>query len=153
LIKPASWLTLGTTFNYTNAKFAKTPISVIGILEVYDQVPDTPETSGTVFADVSVPVSDGMNVLLHGDLYHQSKTTISPRSANFAGTGIAGYSLANFRLGIENEKAGWSLTANLKNAFDKTTFVGGLQTGEIYQINTLVPGERRTWTVEARFKF
>jgi iron complex outermembrane recepter protein len=153
MIKPADWLTLGTTFNYTHAKFANTPISVIGILEVYDQVPDTPKTSGTFFADIAVPVSDNINVLLHGDVYHQTKSTISPRSANFAGTGIAGYSLANFRVGLEDQEKGWSLMANLKNAFDKTTYVGGLQTGEIYQINTLVPGERRTWTVEARFKF
>ncbi|VWX50165.1 TonB-dependent receptor [Novosphingobium sp. 9U] len=151
-VKPIEVLTLGGTFNYTNAKFTDRNVSVVGVPQVFDQVPDTPKTSGALFADVRVPAGS-LTLLAHGDAYHQSATTTSPRSANFAGTRISGYTTANFRLGVSDEVAGWSIIANLKNAFKKVYYVGGLQAGEIYQVNTLVPGEPRTFTVEGRISF
>jgi iron complex outermembrane receptor protein len=54
---------------------------------------------------------------------------------------------------VTDEDGGWSLTANVKNAFNKVYYTGGFALGEIYQINTLVPGDRRTFTVELRYKF
>lgn len=152
-IKPASWLTLGGTLNYTKAKYTDGQVIANGAPQVFDQVPDTPKFSGTLFADVTVPVADDINAILHGDIYHQSSTSTTPQSQNSAGTTISGYSLAAFRVGVESESRGWSLTANLKNAFNKTHYVGGIPTGNIYQINILIPGERRTFNVEARIKF
>jgi iron complex outermembrane recepter protein len=151
--KPVRPLTVGGAFNYTNARFTNGQVSVLGLPQIYDQVPDTPRYNAQVFADLSLPVSGDIAVLLHGDLYYQSSTSTSPRSANYAGTRVPRYTIANFRVGLEDRKTGWSLTANLKNAFRKDYYVGGLQAGEIYQINTLVPGEPRTVTVEARVKF
>ena len=150
---PAQWLTLGGSFNYTHARFSSAPAAVNGQTQVFDQVPDTPETSGTIFGDIEVPVSGGVSALLHGDVYHQSRNFTAPRSSNNAGSVIPKYTLVNLRAGLGDKDVGWSLTANLKNVFDKTYFVGGLPTGEIFQINTLIPGEPRTFTVEARFKF
>ena len=78
----------------------------------------------------------------------------------FVGTGslipnavLPGYKLVNFRLGIEDSKAGWSLSANLKNAFNRTYYVGGEALGQLFQINMANPGDRRTISVEARYKF
>jgi iron complex outermembrane receptor protein len=161
-VRPAEWLSVGGTFNYTNAKYTDgnaayltddTSGNQVIVTRNFDRVPDTPETSGSIFADVTIPVTSAINMTVHGDLYFQSETFTSPRSANYAGTRIAPYELANFRVGVEDEEAGWSLTANLKNAFDKPYFVGGLANGEAVQYNTLVPGEPRTFTVEARIKF
>ena len=152
-IKPADWLTLGGSANYTHSRFGRDLVSANGILQIFDQVPDTPKHSGTVFADITAPVSGNIEVNLHGDLYAQTKTFTSPQSINNAGTVLPGYALANFRLGLGDPDAGWSLNANVKNAFDRTYFIGTLPTGAIYQVNVAVPGDRRTFTVEARFKF
>jgi iron complex outermembrane recepter protein len=152
-IKPAQWLSLGGSFNYTKASFAPDAVFVNGQSQIFDQSPDTPETSGTVYADVTAPLSGNVSGLLHGDVYFQSKTFNSPRSANNFGTVIDGYAIANFRLGVEDKTVGWSLTANLKNAFNRVYYSGGIPTGEIYQINVLTPAEPRTFTMEARFKF
>jgi iron complex outermembrane recepter protein len=152
-IKPTEWLSLGGSFNYTKATFAPDPVFVNGQSQIFDQSPDTPKTSGTLYADVTVPLSGNVSGLLHGDVYAQSKTFNSPRSANNFGTVIGGYAIANFRVGVEDKEVGWSLTANVKNAFKKVYYSGGIPTGEIYQINVLTPAEPRTFTVEARFKF
>lgn len=151
-IRPANWLSIGGSFNYTHASYSNGAVLANGSAQSYDQVPDTPEVSGTIFADVTVPVSGEISVLAHGDVYGQEKSFTTPRSVNNFGTTIPGYVLTNFRLGLQS-KSGWSVTANLKNAFNRVYYAGGIPTGEIYQINTLVPGEPRTFTVEARFKF
>lgn len=152
-VQPSRWFSFGFSANYLNAQFASDPVLVNGLTQVFNRVPDAPKFTGTVYADVTVPVRDNVAVSLHGDVYGQTKTYDSERYEDGPGTTLPGYSLVNFRLGLQDDKAGWSLTANLKNAFDKVFFVGGLPVGEIYQVNTLAPGDRRTVTVEARFKF
>ena len=152
-IRQASCLAEGATCNYTKASFVSTPVAVNGSLQVFDQVPDTPKFTGSVFADITVPVSSDIAAIAHGDVYRQSQSFTAPRSIDSVGARLAPYTLVNFRLGVEDARSGWSLTANLKNAFKKTYYVGGVATGEIYQINLLLPGEPRTFMVEARFKF
>ncbi|MEY2926591.1 MAG: hypothetical protein RL367_1068, partial [Pseudomonadota bacterium] len=165
-VKAAYWLSLGTTFNYTKGSYSGVAAGATALagcngasvfvnasVLCFDQLPDIARTSGTVFADIDVPVSGNINLSLHGDVYHTAKATTSPRSVNSFGTTIPGYATANFRIGFADKQAGWSLIGNLKNAFNKVYYAGGVNAGEIYQINTLVPGEPRTWTVEARFKF
>lgn len=152
-VRPAHWLTLGGAINYTHSGFSSEPVAVNGTLQVFDQVPDTPKYSGTIFADITVPLSGNLKGTVHGDLYAQNKVFTAPKSSNNYGTVLSGYALANFRIGVEDTVAGWSLTANLKNAFNHVYYVGGLPVGEIYQINTVIPGDPRTFTAEARFKF
>ncbi|VWX50599.1 TonB-dependent receptor [Novosphingobium sp. 9U] len=152
-LRPASWLTVGGNFNYIHSHFLSKPVSANGQLQVFDQVPDTPRYTGIAYADITVPVSGDLEVQLHGDVYAQTKAYTFPRSTNNLGTTIDSYEIANFRIGLNNTENGWSLTANLKNAFKKVYYVGGLPTGELYQINTLIPGEPRTFTVEGRIKF
>ena len=66
---------------------------------------------------------------------------------------ISGYTLANFRLGIESMDAGWSLAGIVKNAFKKTYYVGGIAFYSLFSLNTVVPGEPRTFLIEAKYKF
>jgi len=146
-------LTLGGTLNYTKAKFDADTVFINGSGQQYDQVPDTPKTSATVFADLSFPIGAAYSLSLRGDLYTQGKTVTTPRSRNSLGTSVPSYSIANLRVAVENNDTGWSLAAVVRNVGDKVYYTGGLPTGEIYQINVLVPGEPRTVAVEARFKF
>ena len=152
-IKPVKWLDLGGTLNFTKAKLANDTVFVNGSAQVFDTVTDTPDFSGMIFADVTLPIDRRLALRLHGDVYDQTESFTTPRSQNAAGTRIGSYNLANFRVGIEGIDGAWALTASVKNAFDKVYFVGGLPTGEIYQVNHLVPGEPRTVTMDFRYKF
>lgn len=152
-LRPLDWLTIGGNLNYTKAKFTDGNVVANGSAQVFDRLPDTPRYSGAAYADVTVPVTGTLDLTLHGDVYRQAKTYTSPRSANFAGTTVPAYTLVTLRAGVQDRDTGWSLIANLKNVFDKTYYVGGGAAGEIYQINTLLVGEPRTITIEARYSF
>lgn len=141
---------------YTDAEFEDEPVFVFGSGDViYDQVPDTPEITGSFFADYVAPLSGDLELLLHGDVYYQDDAFIAPISVeNNGGAGvISSYTVANFRLGIRNEANGWSVIANVKNAFDETYFVGGMPVGALYATSMLIPGEPRTYTLELRKAF
>lgn len=71
-IRPIKPLTLGGTFNYTNAGFTDGNVAVAGIPQLFNQVPDTPKYSASGFADVKLPVADSLSVLVHGDVYYQA---------------------------------------------------------------------------------
>jgi iron complex outermembrane recepter protein len=150
---PVRWLTLGAAANYTDGRFTDNRTIVAGTPGVYDTYPDTPKWSGNVFADVTVPLAGSVTGLLHGDVYSQSKVFYTSHGNVNTTAFTPHYTLANFRAGLQDGEAGWSLTANLKNVFNKVYYVGGLANAELFQLNTIIPGEPRTFTVEARFKF
>lgn len=159
-IKPADWLTLGGSLNYTNARFTDPRVAVLGTdggttITNFNTYPDTPEWSGSLYADVTVPVSDGWDLTLHGDAYHQTSNWYSStgRTLN-PNTLIPGYTLANFRIGVEQSGGkGWSVSALVKNAFNETYYNGGIGFASLFALNIVVPGEPRTWMVEARYRF
>jgi iron complex outermembrane receptor protein len=153
-ISPSSWLRLGGAVNYTDAKFTDNRVSVSGGAPVeFGTYPDTPEWSGSVFGEVSAPISGDLSASLRSDVYAQSSTFFSSTGNLNPGTKLPSYTLVNFRLAIEDDKAGWSLAANLKNAFKEVYYVGGVGLGELFQFNTAVPGDPRTFLIEARFRF
>jgi iron complex outermembrane receptor protein len=62
----------------------------------------------------------------------------------------------NFRLGLDGSLSGsqgWSLSANIKNAFNRVYYVGGIGFTSLLSMNTVVPGPPRTFLVEARYNF
>jgi len=72
-IRPASWLNLGGSLNYTNARFTDNLVSIGGGVPVpFATYPDTPKWTGSAFGEVTVPVRDSMEVSLRSDLYAQS---------------------------------------------------------------------------------
>ncbi|WP_164844100.1 TonB-dependent receptor [Croceicoccus ponticola] len=155
VISPTSWLNIGGNVNYTDARFTSNIVSVLGNPAVaFDTYPDTPEWSGVAFAEIKAPVSSNLTATLHGDVYAQTSTYFSSTGNTLnPGTKIPGYTLVNFRAGIEDDVAGWSLTANLKNAFDRTYYVGGIGFLSLLAVNTVIPGAPRTFLLEARKKF
>jgi iron complex outermembrane receptor protein len=159
-IKPADWLTLGGTLNYTHARFTDPRVPVLGTsggtsIALFDTYPDTPKWSGSFYADATVPVSHSWDLALHGDVYRQTSNYYSStgRSLN-PNTQIPAYTLANFRIGLEQSSdKGWSVSALVKNAFKKTYYTGGIGFASLFALNIVVPGEPRTFLVEARYKF
>ena len=153
-IRPTSWFTLGGSLNYTDARFTDSLVSIGGGVPVlFGTYPDTPEWSGGVFGEVEVPVSNSITASLRSDLYSQSSFFFASTGNRSPGAQVDGYTLVNFRVGLADDDAGWSISANLKNAFDRVYFVGGIATGELFQFNTAVPGAPRTFMAEVRYKF
>jgi iron complex outermembrane receptor protein len=154
-IDPLPWLTVGGSVNYTNARFTDNIVEVVGNPAAeFDTYPDTPKWSGVLYADVEFPVSSRLTANLRGDLYSQSHTFFSSTAKSLTiGARIPSYTLVNLRAGISDDVAGWSLAAVAKNVFDKTYFTGGVGFANIFSLNTAVPGEPRTWLLEARYKF
>ncbi|WP_340265730.1 TonB-dependent receptor, partial [Sphingobium mellinum] len=153
-VGPISGFTLGGTFNYTHARFGSDLVAVPGPQFVkYDTYPDTPKFSGSAYVDYVMPVSGSIEASLHGEVYAQSKVNVSVQSLFSEGSVLPGYALVNFRAGLEDHDAGWSLTANLKNAFNKIHYVGGIPFGGLLGFANRLPGDPRTITVEARYKF
>ncbi|WP_309611596.1 TonB-dependent receptor plug domain-containing protein [Sphingomonas sp.] len=153
-IRPASWLTLGGAVNYTNARFTDSLVSIGGGAPVlFGTYPDTPKWSGSVFGEVNVPIHNSITASLRSDVYSQSLFWFASTGNRSPGAHVDGYTLVNFRLGVEDSAAGWAVSAHLKNAFNRVYYAGGIATGELFQFNTVVPGSPRTFFVDARFKF
>lgn len=152
-ILPVDWLNLGTTINYVNARFTKQDAIVFGTPSKFATVPDTPEWSGTVYGEITVPVANSISAVFRADAYAQTKTYFSSSAQINTGAKLPGYGIANFQIGLEGDDIDWSLTANLKNAFDQTYYVGGIGLGQLLDYNVALPGMPRTFTVEARYKF
>ena len=151
-IRPLSWLRLGGAVNYTNAKFTDNLTAANGFVKPFRTYPDTPKWSGNVSVDVAVHVAERMQVIAHSDIYAQTSVAYAS-DANFNPTAyLPGYSVTNFRLGLESSD-GWSITANLKNVFNRVYYAGGLAVAELLDFNSAIPGDPRTFTVESRFKF
>ncbi|MES2492419.1 MAG: TonB-dependent receptor plug domain-containing protein [Pseudomonadota bacterium] len=153
-IRPAPWLTLGGSLNYTDARFTDNLVSVGGAAPVeFTTYPDTPEWSGSVYGEINVPVNETLTASLRSDVYSQSMFWFTSTGENNTGANIKGYTLVNFRAGIEDSRTGLSLSAHLKNAFNRVYYVGGIATGELFEFNTVVPGAPRTFMAEAKLKF
>jgi iron complex outermembrane receptor protein len=153
-ISPAAWLQLGVSGSYTNARFTSNLVSIDGGAPVvFGTYPDTPKWSGTAFGEVFVPVSGNLEASLRGDVFGQTGTFFSSTANTNPGATLPGYKLVNFRLALGDERKGWTVSFNIKNAFNEDYYVGGIALGELFQLNTAVPGEPRTYFGEVRYKF
>jgi iron complex outermembrane receptor protein len=83
-IKPADWLTVGASGALTDAKFSKEGVLVFGTTFVFDSYPDTPKYSGTLFAQVDLPVDESIGTMsVRGDLYAQSHQFFAAHEGTF----------------------------------------------------------------------
>lgn len=153
-IEPSRMFMFGGAINYTDAKFTDNLVSVSGGTPVeFGTYPDTPKWSGSLFAQAKAPISGSVNASARAEVYKQTSTYFSSTGNLNPGTKLPGYELVNLRLGIENEDAGWSVALLAKNVFKKVYYVGGVGLGELFQFNTAVPGDPRTFQINGRFKF
>jgi iron complex outermembrane receptor protein len=152
-LKPRDWLTLGTNFAYTHARYTNGDVNLFGTITKYDQVTDTPSFSGAGYVDITFPLVGSTKGTLHADVYGQEKTQTSYTSLDDYGSATPSYVLTGFRFIVANAAGHWSVTANLKNAFNRVYYTGGSALGPLNSLNLLVPGEPRTFTVGARYTF
>jgi iron complex outermembrane receptor protein len=70
------------------------------------------------------------------------------------GTSLPSYHLVDFRVSLK-DIAGTSLSLSglVKNALNTTYYLGGLGFGNIYAVNSVVPGLPRTYGMELEYKF
>ena len=155
-IRPVSWLTLGANFAYTDARFNKNIVTLFGVTTAFGPFPDTPKTTGSIFAQISVPLAGDMGEMsFRGDFYSQSKFFYSSVNNTLnPGSVLPGYSVANFRVNW-NEISGSKVSAAffVKNAFNKTYYTGGLALGSVLGLNTAIPGRPRMYGAEVSVNF
>ena len=152
-VRPTSWLTLGGSLNYTDARFTDGIVPINNQVVEFTTYPDTPKWSGSAYGEINVPMGETFSASFRSDVYSQSMFWFTGTGKRNLGGNIKGYTLVNFRVGLEDFKTGLSLAAHLKNAFNRVYYVGGIATGELFQFNTVVPGAPRTFMLEAKLKF
>jgi iron complex outermembrane receptor protein len=153
-INPTAWLKAGASLAYTDARFTSAKTVLFGTPTQYGPYPDAPRWSGSLFAEATAPLEGDLSVSLRGDVYAQSSFYFSSLNNTVnAGSQLPGYGLADFRLSLDDNAAGWSLAAYVKNAFNHVYYVGGVPVGSLLGFNTALPGAPRTYFVQARYKF
>jgi iron complex outermembrane receptor protein len=153
-INPASWLSLGASTSYTDARYTENVVSILGAAPVnFGTYPDTPKWTGSVFGEATYPIRDSLALSFRTDLYGEASDWFTGTGNLDQGAKLPSYVLTNFRLALDNKAAGWTLSANLKNAFNRTYYIGGEALGTLFQTDTATPGEPRIVTVEARYNF
>lgn len=154
-LAPTDWLTVGGSLSLQDAEFTENVVSVLDNPDTaFGPYPDTPEWSGSIFADARVQLGGGLELSLYGEVYGQDETFFSSTHNTLnPGSRIDSYSVANFRVALSDEEAGWTLAAHLRNAFDEEYYVGGIGFKSLFSVNIAVPGAPQTWMLEASYRF
>lgn len=153
-LTPFSWLEVGGAVAYTDAKFTSNVTTLFGNTIAYGPYGDTPKWSGSGYAMVTIPTSDSFGrVTWRTDFYSQSGQYFSNLANTVApDTKIPSYTLVNSRVNWDIGDTGISVAGFIKNAFKKTNYSGGISLFPL-GINAVLPGEPRTFGVEATVKF
>lgn len=154
-IEPTSWLSLGVSGAFTDSEFTKNTATVFGNEINFGPVADTPRWTGSAFAVATLPVGDGSDLRLRGDVYTQSSFYFSNAAASITpNTKLPGYTIANFRIDWDNiADSGLSMGAWVRNAFNEKYYVGGLAQGASLGLNSANVGRPRMYGVELSAKF
>lgn len=154
-IRLANLLTIGGSLSYIDAKFTRNDVVINSVTYGFGPYPDTPEWSGSVFAQIEVELPETIGVLkMRGDYYRQSPFFFSSTEDTLTpGTKLPGYDRANFRIAVE-DIGGTRMSAALfvNNAFGSKYYTGGLSLSNVLGVNTAIQGAPRMWGVELGFK-
>lgn len=153
---------VGFTGAYTDARYTgnivdlSTQTGTPGYKIPFDSYPDTPKFTGSVFAEVGLPIPTAMGtVKLRGDMFGQTKTFFSSNARSITPrTQLPGYVTADVRLSwneIYGSKV--SLAGYVKNVANRFYYASGYVEGASGGFNTALPGQPRTFGAEASIKF
>ncbi|MDB6062729.1 MAG: TonB-dependent receptor [Verrucomicrobiaceae bacterium] len=147
---PVPSLTLSLSAAYTDQKIDKVKAGSNGLSLTKDEITlPSPKFSGSFAFNWILPVQplDG-DLVLNGDYYHTDK---------FGGQGgenLPGYNITNFRLGWNNiAKSTLDVAFYVKNAFDEEYWASPIVLLQSFPMSVAIPGDPRTWGVEASYKF
>ncbi|MCJ2189104.1 TonB-dependent receptor [Novosphingobium beihaiensis] len=155
-IQPASWLSLGGTMTYTDAKFTEATSSLFGQPVVYGPFGDVPKFSGSVYADTSLDLpGEAGSLNYHVEVYNQSSFYFSNLGGTLQpGTKLPAYTLVNMRLDWD-EIMGSGVKASLfvKNLTGKVYYTGGSAGAQNFSVESATFGAPRTYGVALRVDF
>jgi|UniRef100_UPI0035CAE094 iron complex outermembrane receptor protein len=156
------WLKIGFSGAYTDAKYTKNIVDlsrqtgVAGYAIPFDSYPDAPKVSGSLYADLTLPVSEKLGrAHLRADSFSQTSSYFSNNNESITpGTKVKGYTTIALRLGIE-DIAGSRFSASVyaKNLLNRIYYQAGYVEGNSGGFNTVIVGEPRTIGGELTFKF
>ncbi|MEQ8802474.1 TonB-dependent receptor [Haliea sp.] len=152
----ADWLRLGANVSYTDAEFTDNEVVLFGVSTAFGPYPDTPEWSGSAFAEITLPISPSYgDVTFRTDVFSQSKFYFSSLDDTInPGTDLPSYTLVNFRLSWSSiNQSPLSTSVFVTNAFDEEYYTGGLALGSVLGVNAAVPGRRRMYGIEFSYDF
>ena len=155
-LRPADWFELGGQAAYVDAKYTDGRVTLLGTNYLYGPVADTPEFSGSAYAQVFAPVDESLGrVSLRADVYGQTAQYFSNASSSLSpDTKLPGYFLLNLRASWD-DIAGSGLSAAIygRNVGNRGYFVGGMPLGNALGHNAAAVGEPRTYGAELSYKF
>jgi iron complex outermembrane receptor protein len=155
---------LDLSFNvaYTDAKYTKNRVDMepltgeAGYFITFTSYPDTPKWSGSLAANLTLPVPASLGEMaLRADVYKQTKTFFSSNEGSVTpGTSLKGYTTLNLRYSW-NDIMGSDISfgAFVRNVTDKLYYISGYAMGASGGYNTAYPGEPRTFGAEISVKF
>lgn len=157
-----SWLDLNFNVAYTDARFTKNRVDMepltgeAGYFITFTSYSDTPKWSGSVSADLTLPVPESLGEMrLRADLYRQTKTFFSSNEDSVTpGTSLKGYTTINLRYSWnEIMNSDISLGVYVQNVANKLHYISGYAMGASGGYNTAYPGAPRTIGAEVSYKF
>jgi iron complex outermembrane receptor protein len=155
-VMPVSWLQVGASGSFTDARYTNGEINLFGTPYVYGPFADTPRTSGGLFSQIDLPGRAGIGAFnLRGEVYAQSGQYFSSAANSIApDTRLPGYALVNARLGW-SDIMGSGVTAALfgKNLLDRGYFTGGMTLAAALGHNSADVGEPRTYGLELSYRY
>jgi iron complex outermembrane receptor protein len=155
-IRPAEFLTIGGSVNYTHAKYTSNAVDILGNTILYGPFADVPDWSGTIYAEIGTSLGGNAGRLtLRGDWYGQTEMHFSNvGDSTNPNTTLPGYGLFNARLtwsDIAGSRLQFSLFA--RNMFNEKYYLGGNPASNGGNTNVVNPGTPRMWGGEIRADF
>ncbi|NQE64361.1 TonB-dependent receptor [Caulobacter sp. RHG1] len=153
-LRPMTGLTLGAAVGVSDAKLTEdmtnSSVTVSGSTGLYgDRLPFVPKFNGSLNADYTWPVADGLNGLMHLDASYTGGTASQFRPTYVYYEKVPAYTVVGARVGVEGD--GWGAYAfaqNLTNSVGPVSITSAA--GALDQVVSLTP---RTLGVMVRRTF
>ena len=155
-LRAASWLTVGLAAAYTHGKYTDPTVSVYGQELTFSTFPDTPDWSGSAYAQVDFPVpQESGKVSWRTDVYAQTSTWFTSLGDSISpGTQLPHYSVVNMRADWRNIfQSRFSLGMYVRNLQNKAYFQGGFANGPSAGVNVASPAPPRMYAAEVNYGF
>ena len=155
-IRPTSWLQLGASVSYADARYTNSTVSYFNDTLQFGPYADTPRWTGNVFAQVHEALPGHLGeASLRTDYYLQSTQFFSNLEATInPGTQLPSYKLLNMYLNWD-KIAGTKLQGSLygRNLANEKYYVGGIPQGADLGLNQVSPGRPRMYGIELKYSF
>jgi iron complex outermembrane receptor protein len=155
-IRPMSWLTVGASFSYADARYTQPTVSYFTNTLRFGPYADTPRWTGNVFGQVRDALPGNLGTLaVRTDYYVQSAQFFSNLEATInPGTELPSYKLLNMVMTWDKISA-TGLQASLygRNLLNERYYAGGIPQGADLGLNQVSPGRPRMYGIELKYSF